>query len=115
MKATLVLLSMAAFCSLSAVAADQPPSAARIIDNSVSNVEKEIVELAEAMPADKFNFAPTQGEFKDVRTFGQQAKHVAATNYIVGAALLQEKPPVDLGKGESGPDNLTSKVDIVKF
>lgn len=32
--------------------------------------EKEIVSAAEAMPADKYGFAPTEGEFKGVRTFG---------------------------------------------
>ena len=53
---------------------------------------------AEAMPDDKFNFAPTQGEFKGVRTFAQQVKHIAAVNYMLGAAILSEKPPVDLGQ-----------------
>ena len=46
---------------------------------------------------------PTQGEFKGVRTFAQQVKHVAAVNYMMGGAILSEKPPVDLG-GENGPD-----------
>ena len=66
------------------------------------------------MPEDKFGFAPTAGEFKGVRTFGQQAKHVAAVNYMVGAAILGEKPPVELG-GENGPDSIKSKAEIVKF
>ncbi len=73
-----------------------------------------MVPAAEAMPDDKFNFAPTQGEFKGVRTFAQQVKHIAAVNYMLGAAILSEKPPVDLG-GENGPDNITSKADVVKF
>ena len=66
------------------------------------------------MPDDKFNFAPTQGEFKGVRTFAQQVKHIAAVNYMFGAAILSEKPPVELGS-ENGPDNMTSKADVVKF
>ena len=66
------------------------------------------------MPDDKFNFAPTQGEFKGVRTFAQQIKHIAAVNYMMGAAIMSEKPPVNVGS-ENGPDNLTSKADIVKF
>ena len=40
-------------------------------------VEKNVVGVAEAMPADKYSFAPTDGEFKGVRTFGQQVKHAA--------------------------------------
>ena len=77
-------------------------------------VEREFVPAAEAMPDDKFNFAPTQGDFKGVRTFAQQIKHVSAVNYMLGAAILSEKPPVELGS-ENGPDNITSKADVVKF
>ena len=49
-----------------------------------------------------------------MRTFADQIKHVAAVNYLVGAAILGEKPPVDTG-GESGPATMTSKADIVAF
>ena len=94
--------------------ADQKATFAAVLDGSLSNAEKEVVPAAEAMPEDKFNFAPTQGEFKDVRTFAQQVKHIAAVNYMLGAAIMSEKPPVDIGK-ESGPDNITSKADVVKF
>jgi hypothetical protein len=83
-------------------------------DKSLSNAEKEFVSLAEAMPARGYNFAPTGGEFKGVRTFAQQVKHVAAVNYMVGAAILGEKPPKDVG-GESGPDALKTKDQIVAF
>ena len=42
--------------------------------------EKEIMSAVDAMPADKFGFAPTDGEFKGVRTFGQIVEHLSATN-----------------------------------
>ena len=57
--------------------------------------EKAIVSAADAMPADKYGFAPTDGEFKSVRTFGQMVKHLSATNYILAAAALGEEPPAD--------------------
>ncbi len=95
-------------------AAEQKPTFAAVYDHSLSSIEREVVPAAEAMPEDKFNFAPTQGEFKGVRTFAQQVKHIAAVNYMFGAAILTEKPPVELG-GENGPDSMTSKADIVKF
>jgi uncharacterized damage-inducible protein DinB len=66
------------------------------------------------MPENKFGFAPTGGEFKGVRTFGQQIKHVAAVNYELGAAILEEKPPVDIGD-ESGPASITGKAEILKY
>jgi len=93
---------------------DQKPTFAMVFDRFVSNTESEVVSAAEAMPDDKFNFAPTQGEFKGVRTYAQQVKHIAAVNYMLAAAILAEKPPVELG-GENGPDSITSKADVVKF
>ena len=93
---------------------DQKPTFAMVLDRSLTNVEHEVVPAAEAMPEDKFNFAPTQGEFNGVRTFAQQVKHIAAVNYMIAGSILSEKPPVKLG-GENGPDNITSKADVVKF
>jgi len=87
---------------------------AQVMDRGVSGVEGEFVPAAEAMPEDKYSFAPTGGEFKGVRTFAQQVKHVAAVNYLIGASILQEKPPIELG-GENGPDSVKSKADAVKF
>jgi len=49
------------------------------------------------MPAVKYSFAPTEGEFKGVRTFGQQVKHLAATNHILAAAALGDEMPADVG------------------
>ena len=66
------------------------------------------------MPEDKYSFAPTAGEFKGVRTFAQQVKHVAAVNYVFGGAILGEKPPIDPNE-ENGPDSIKSKADIMKF
>ena len=42
----------------------------------------EVIGAADAMPADKYDFAPTcSGDFKGVRTFGEQVRHVAQANY----------------------------------
>src|ERR1700716_3932818 len=54
--------------------------------------EKLIVSAADAMPADKYGFAPADGEFKGVRSFGQMVKHLSATNYILAAAALGGEP-----------------------
>jgi hypothetical protein len=35
-----------------------PPTIASAVDREISAVEKQIVEVAEAMPEDKFNFSP---------------------------------------------------------
>jgi uncharacterized damage-inducible protein DinB len=94
--------------------ADQKKTIASVMDGTVKNIESEFVSAAEAMPEDKYAYAPTNGEFKGVRTFAQQVKHVAAVNYIVGATILGEKPPVDTG-GENGPDAVKTKAEMVKY
>jgi uncharacterized damage-inducible protein DinB len=95
-------------------AAGATTTPAQVMNRSLSNLEREFVSAAEAMPEDKFNYAPTSGEFKGVKTFAQQVRHVAAANYLFGAGILGEKPPMDLG-GDDGPEALKSKADIVKF
>jgi DinB superfamily len=112
-----------AVCSLALVAVgaaqenknkDERRTVTQVLDHAVTSTEHEFVPAAEAMPEDKFGFAPSNGEFKGVRTFAQQIKHVAAVNYELGAAILEEKPPVDIGD-ESGPASLTTKADILKY
>ena len=93
----------------------EKPTVTSVLDHSLSGVEKEFVPAAEAMPADKYSFAPSQGEFKGVRNFASQVKHVGAVNYILGAAILGEKVPAAAGEGEDGPANVKSKDEIVKY
>ncbi len=55
---------------------------AQVFNKLLSNEESEFVAAAEAMPADKFNFAPTgSGKFDGVRTYAQEIKHVTEANY----------------------------------
>jgi uncharacterized damage-inducible protein DinB len=93
---------------------DEHRTVTQVLDHTVSNLEHDFVPAAEAMPEDKFSFAPTNGEFKGVRTFAQQIKHVATVNYMFGAAILGEKPPVDT-RDEEGPASMTSKAEIIKY
>jgi uncharacterized damage-inducible protein DinB len=119
MKKKLVVTAciwLAAFAAASQMAAakEEQHTVTYLLDRTVTNFENEFIPAAEAMPEDKFGFAPTGGEFKGVRTFAQQIKHVAAVNYELGAALLEQKPPVDINE-ESGPASITSKADIIKY
>ena len=56
---------------LTVVAAAQAPrpkpvqhTLTELLNGNISNMEHEFVPAADAMPEDKFNFAPTNGEFK---------------------------------------------------
>jgi hypothetical protein len=114
LSATMLLLVGCTFALGQQAKPAEHQTIAQVLDRSVTGVEGEFVPAAEAMPENKYSFAPSDGEFKGVRTFAQQAKHVAAVNYLIAAAILEEKPPVDPG-GENGPDSVKTEADIVKF
>jgi DinB family protein len=94
-------------------------SLSAIVDRQVSQYEKNVVDVAEAMPEDKYNFTPStlniQGAaYKDVRTFAQLIKHTATANFRFWTTLTGEKMPENI-KGPNGPDELKSKAEIIQF
>ena len=107
------LLAQPAAAKAPAAAKESSPGQA--VDATYAWVEGQFVPAADAMPEDKFDFAPKDGEFKGVKTFAQQVKHVAAVNFFIGSQILGEKPPVEVGNPEMGPDSLKTKAEIVKF
>jgi uncharacterized damage-inducible protein DinB len=96
-------------CSLITPAFSATASPAQLFGKLLSGQEEEVLSVAEAMPADKYNFAPTSGDFKGVRTFSQQVTHVAETQYILFSGF-GIKLPVD----PKSLEKLSSKDDIVK-
>jgi len=66
-----------------AAAPSGPIAPSDSLNGLMSLLQGEVVGAAEAMPADKYDFAPaaTMGEFKGVRNFGSQVKHLAEANY----------------------------------
>jgi hypothetical protein len=102
----------------SAGAADAPTIAATV-DREISAIEKQIVEVAEAMPEEKFNFSPEGlnipgADYKGVRTFAGQLKHVGASNYFIWSPVTGDKLPESIKDG-NGPADLKTKADIIKF
>lgn len=91
------------------------PAAA--MDSALSLIEGEMMNVAKKMPAEKYGFAPSAAifvpgqktEFATVRTFAQQATHVAEANYFFFSTLGGIKPDVD----PRAVEKLTSKDDIV--
>ncbi len=71
------------------------------------------------MPEDRFDFSPESlnipgSDFKGVRTFALQVKHVAASNYVLWSAVTGDEIPEDF-KGGNGPERFKSKADILRF
>ena len=96
------------------------PTLASTVDRDISAVEKQIVDVAEAMPEDKFNFSPEGlnipgSDYKGVRSFAVQLKHVATSNYYIWWRLTGERLPEGLGDDGNGPANVKTKAEIIKF
>lgn len=95
------------------------PTFASVVDRQISGYEKLMVEAAEAMPEDKFNFNPASlnipgAAYKDVRTFAVLIKHTATANFRFWSTLSGDKFPENI-KGPNGPDELKTKAEIIQF
>jgi uncharacterized damage-inducible protein DinB len=106
--AAVAALALTACCTVTQVFA-ATASPAQLFGKLLSGQEQEVVSVAEAMPADKYNFAPTSGDFKGVRTFSQQVTHVAEAQYFFFSGF-GIKSPVD----PKSLEKLTDKDEIVK-
>ncbi len=104
---------------LAATAGAQPPTIASALDREIGGAEKAILEIAAAMPEEKFGFSPEKlnipgDDYKGVRTFAQQVKHVAASNYALWSPLTAETFPKDF-LGGNGPETIQTKAQILAF
>lgn len=94
-------------------APEPPPTIASALDRELSVVEREVISAAEAMPEEKYGFTPTNGEFKGVRTFGEEVRHIAAANHMFFGLFSGEK--ADLETATNGPAGVTTKAQIVQY
>jgi hypothetical protein len=84
--------------------------------------EYEFRTAAEAMPEDKYSFRPAvQGKFTEaapfgpteLRTFAEQIKHVACSNFAFAAELDGKKPPEGCDKG--GPSAAKARAELLTY
>ena len=96
---------------------ESAPTIASVMEVQLRIVESQFVPAAEAMPEDKYSFAPTNGECKEVRTFAQQVKHVATANFVFYSAILGQAPPAGatLAGTTNGPEDIRTKEQILKY
>lgn len=92
----------------------QPRTATQAIQEMISGIEKQISGVAREMPEDKYEFAPTVGEFRGVRNFAKQIKHAAAVHYLVAASILGDPVTADMSD-ERGPDSVRTKAEVLKY
>ena len=92
------------------------PTLAAAVETHWKFVAGEFIAAADAMPEDKYDFAPTNGEFKGVRTFSEQVRHVACANFAFFKEMEKLPPPPDCERrackysNESRPDEISRRV-----
>jgi uncharacterized damage-inducible protein DinB len=110
-----LLLLLATASGVSAQPAPaEPRTPTQVIVSMVASSEKELVDVANEMPEDKYGFVPTGGSFRGVRSFAQQIKHAAAVHNLVAANILGEPITADVSD-ERGPDSVKTKAEVVKY
>src|SRR3954464_7062376 len=90
-----------------------PKSIAESVSGPLQFVEGSFLGVAEAMPEDKYSFIPTAGKFDDVRSFGEQVKHVACAQCAFFNEFEGKQPPADCEKGGDNPAK--TKAELLKY
>ena len=95
------------------------PTIAAAVDFEISAIEKQVVEAAEAMPEEKFDWSPETwnlpgANYQGVRTFAFEVKHIAASNYALWSPLTGDQFPEDF-IGGNGPESVKTKAEIIQF
>ena len=91
-----------------------------ILERNLKNLENDVVGAADAMPEDKYNFAPSNdlikgSEFTGVKSFAVQVRHIAVTNELINAVLLGQPQPVSDAESDLGPEKYKSKAEIMQY
>lgn len=129
--AMVLVLAACYFCGASALHAQSPASVsavskidpAKSLDAAVTGLEKQLVPLAEAMPADKYGFSPSRDlfkagmavDYKGVRTFGQELAHLIQVNdqLFLGVQGISEPDAATMAK-IAAIGKMTQKEDLIK-
>jgi len=116
---TVAPLAKSAAQAQSSQGQSSPPTLASDVDREISAVEKQVVDAAEAMPEEKFNFSPESlnipgDDYKGVRSFAVQVKHIASSNYFIWSHVTGDPVPAFIKDG-NGPAEMKTKADILKF
>ncbi len=112
LAAALVLLALLGFGPRADAQNGGDPMAATVA-STLGLIQRSFVGLADAMPADRYGFKPTAGEFSEARSFGEQVKHVACANFAFFNEIEKKEPPADCAHG--GPSPAATKAELVAY
>ena len=92
----------------------KPDPLSQSFDNVLSQFEMQFVAVAKAMPSEKYDFTPATlevpgADYKGVRTFAAEVKHVAEMNFVIYNVMSGLKPDMDMDSIK----DLKSKEEII--
>ena len=108
-----VFVAAATAARSSAAAQERVDPMASTVTQWFTMIERSFVSLADAMPAERWTFAPKDGEFKGVRTFAEQVKHVACANIAFFNEVEHKEPPPNCEAG--GPSPAKTKAELMQY
>jgi len=99
-------------------AAEASPTIASVLNHSLSSIEKEVMDAAEAIPEDKYDFSPATGnipgDFKTpepARSMGAEFKHIGDALEFYSSSVLGQKSPA----GGNSPSNVKTKSEVISY
>jgi hypothetical protein len=107
------ILSTAILASSLLAQASIPKTIADSVGETLRYTEGQFLSVAEAMPDEKYSFIPTAGNFADARSFAEQVKHVACTQFAFFNEIEGKKPPASCERG--GPSSAKSKAELIQY
>ncbi|MFI5153858.1 MAG: DinB family protein [Chitinophagales bacterium] len=89
------------------------------VERLLNSIEKNIVSAAEAMPEEKFYFTPEHleikgSDFKGVRSFAGQIKHLATDNIDIWSPITGATVRPDI-TDVNGPESIKTKAEIIQY
>ncbi len=92
---------------------DIPRTIADSVGNMIRSVQGQLLGVAEAMPEQAYGFIPTAGRFNDARSFGEQLKHVACSQFGFFNEIEGKTPPEGCERG--GPSKAATKAELIQY
>ena len=113
------LISFFVFCLLFITNCVGQQSILPAIERQFNKIESDILSGAQAMPEDNFDFTPESlnirnSDFKGVRTFAGQIKHLATDNILIWSAINGDAVRSDI-EDVNGPKNIKTKNEVIEY
>jgi len=108
-----LLFSFAIFAPALLAQNDIPATIADSVGGILRVAEGQFLGVVEAMPEAKFSFIPASGNFAGARSFAEQVKHVACSQFAFFNEIEGKAPPESCERG--GPSKAATKAQLIQY